>query len=64
MTQVVSRYRKMQVENQLSMSLDDIINKNKKQKPLGNQKQQVMSSDIHLREGFLLRMLLTLSGIG
>ena len=33
----------MEVENQLSMSLDDIINKNKKQRPVGSGKQQVTS---------------------
>ena len=32
----------MEVENQLSMSLDDIINKHKKERPVANKKQQVL----------------------
>lgn len=32
----------MEAENQLNMSLDDIINKHKKDRPVGNKKQQVM----------------------
>lgn len=33
----------MEAENQLSMSLDDIINKQKKERPVGNKKQQVLT---------------------
>lgn len=32
----------MEVESQLTMSLDDIINKHKKERPVGNKKQQVL----------------------
>lgn len=32
----------MEAENQLNMSLDDIINKHRKDRPVGNKKQQVM----------------------
>lgn len=33
---------RMEVESQLAMSLDDIINKHKKERPVGNKKQQVL----------------------
>ena len=37
----------MEVENQLSMSLDDIINKHKKERPVGNKKQQVLEQRLN-----------------